>query len=642
MLTRSVKWIGGTLVVVIGLILILLNLSNWNWLRGPLSKTVLDKTGRHLVIGGDLIVDLGWSRTRVRTTNLTFSNPPWAQADNMVAVRNVALNLNMPSLLKRDIVMSEVQLDSANISLEKSIDGRKNWLLDRNQLDEKSRIQINSLALNQGRINYKDPAQKTDIRVELSTSVKPLDPNSALVFKAQGQYRGQALKAQGNGGSVLTLRDKDSPYPLKVTASIGPTFVSADGRVTNLLQFSAIDLLINLHGGSLAELYPILGIVLPDTPPYKTKGRLIRQAKLWQYQNFSGQIGKSDIAGTVKVDTGGKRSLLVGTLNLKKLNFADLGPLVGARSKKNATEKAGARNGRVLPDTPFRTERWDRMDAEVTLKAESIVRPEALPINNLSTHLRLNNAVLTLNPLKFGIAGGTLAGSIKLDGRNQPIQATADLKARKIRIAQLFPTLDRAKTSIGLVNGDIDLKGHGNTVADMLGSANGRFAMVVNGGEISKLMMEAVGLHLLEMLQLKIAGDKNIQIHCGIADFAVKKGVMRSNVLLLDTDITRIIASGTVDLKDEKLDLTLVQKSKKLSLISLRPPIHVRGPFAKPDISLDKSKLAARGLGAVALAIINPILALLPLVETGKDKDSDCSRLIQETKMPAKHVAPAP
>ena len=45
---------------------------------------------------------------------------------------------------------------------------------------------------------------------------------------------------------------------------------------------------------------------------------------------------------------------------------------------------------------------------------------------------------------------------------------------------------------------------------------------------------------------------------------------------------------------------------------------------------------------AVALAIVNPLLAILPLVETGKDKDSDCGRLIQETKMPAKHVAPAP
>jgi uncharacterized protein involved in outer membrane biogenesis len=463
------------------------------------------------------------------------------------------------------------------------------------------------------------------------------------MFTAEGQFRGHALSAQGSGGGVLALRDKDTPYPLKLAATLGPTSVSANGHITNLLQFSAIDLLIKLHGGSLAQLYPLLGIVLPDTPPYTTHGRLIRQAKIWEYKDFSGQIGKSDIAGTIKVDMGGKRTSLVGTLNLKKLNFADLGPLVGAKKttttvKTTAPENRG-KSGKVLPDIPFRTERWDRMDADVMLKADSIVRNEALPIDNLSTHLRLQNGVLTLDPLKFRVAGGTLAGVVKLDGRSQPIQATTDLKARKIHIAQLFPTLDRTKTSIGLVNGDIDLKGRGNTVADMLGSANGRFAMVINGGEISKLMMEAAGLHLLEMLQLKLSGDKNIQINCGVADFNVKQGVMNPKVLMLDTDITHLTITGDINLEQEQLNLTLVQKSKKLSLIALRPPINIRGSFAKPNISLDKSKLATRGLVAVALAIVNPVLALVPLVETGQGKDSDCGLLLKETKVPAMKVS---
>ncbi len=645
MLTRSAKWIGGTLLVLIVLFLVLLNLTNWNWLRGPISRTVANKTGRELVIGGDLIVHLGWPQTRIQTANLSFSNPSWAKAKQMVAVKNVELDVSMAPLLTRNIVLNDVRLDSADVSLEKSIDGRKNWLLDRNQKDEKSSIQINALAVNDGRLSYLDPAQKTNIQAKLTTSIKPLNPASTLVFTAEGQFRGQALSAKGSGGGVLALRDKDTPYPLKIAATLGPNSVTADGHITNLLQFSAIDLLIKLHGRSLAELYPLFGIVLPETPPYTTKGRLIREAKIWEYKDFSGQIGKSDIAGTIKVDTGGKRTSLVGTLNMKKLNFADLGPLVGAK-KNTTTVKTTApenrsKSGKVMPNIPFRTERWDRMDADVTLKADSIVRNEALPINNLSTHLRLQNGVLTLDPLKFGVAGGTLAGLVKLDGRSQPIQASTDLKARKIHLGQLFPTLDRTKTSIGLVNGDIDLKGRGNTVADMLGSADGRFAMVINGGEISKLMMEAVGLHLLEMLQLKISGDKNIQINCGVADFNVKHGIMDPKILMLDTDITHITMTGDINLEQEQLDLTLVQKSKKLSLIALRPPIHIRGNFAKPNISLDKSKLATRGLGAIALAIVNPILGLVPLIETGQGKDSDCGRLLKETKVPAMKTNPS-
>lgn len=634
---RLAKWIGITLLVIAGLILIVLNLSNWNWLRGPLSRVVADKTGRELVIGGDLIVDLGWPSTRVRTSNVSFSNPTWAQQANMVAVKNIAFNVAMPPLLKRAVVLDDVQLDAANLDLEKSEDGRKNWLLDKTQRDEKSIIQINSIALREGKLAYKDPSQKTEIDAALTASLTPSDPATALEFSAQGRFKGNKLNAKGTGGSVLTLRDKQTPYPLNITGTIGPTFVHAQGRITNLLQFSAIDLTIRLHGDSLAQLYPVLGVVLPDTPPYKTRGRLIREGKTWQYKNFSGQIGKSDIAGTFKVDTGRERPLLSGNLNSRRLNFADLGPLVGAKSTETPADPGP--NKRVLPDTPFRTDRWNKMDADVTLKADSIVRDAALPVSKLNTHLRLHNAVLTLDPLNFGVAGGSLAGLVKLNGRTRPIQATVDLKARKIRVAKLFPTLSGAKTSIGLMNGDIDLKGQGDTVAKMLGSTDGRVALAMSKGEISKLMMEAVGLHLLEMLQLKLSGDKNIQIHCGVADFGVKKGSMRTNVFLLDTDITRLTVTGDINLREEALDLTLVQKSKKLSLISLRPPIHVRGSFAKPAISVDKGKLAARGLGAIALGIVNPVLALIPLVEPGRDKDTDCARLIQESKMPAKNFA---
>ena len=167
----------------------------------------------------------------------------------------------------------------------------------------------------------------------------------------------------------------------------------------------------------------------------------------------------------------------------------------------------------------------------------------------------------------------------------------------------------------------------------MLGSANGHVAMLVDGGEISKLMMETVSLHLLEMLQLKIAGDEAIKLHCGIADFEVKKGVMQASTVLLDTAISRINATGDIDLGEEALDLTLTAKTKKLSLVALRTPIRVTGSFSTPNVEIDKGKLAVRGLGAIALGVVNPLLALLPLVDTGSGKDSDCGRLLNEAKV---------
>ena len=82
------------------------------------------------------------------------------------------------------------------------------------------------------------------------------------------------------------------------------------------------------------------------------------------------------------------------------------------------------------------------------------------------------------------------------------------------------------------------------------------------------------------------------------------------------------------------ISTTLTPKSRKLSLVSLRTPIHVQGSFVDPQVSLDKTTLAARGLGALALGLVNPLLALLPLIETGPGLDSECRQLIHEAQTP--------
>jgi len=637
MLLRTLKWLAIILTLGVVLILLLASLPNWNWLREPLAQQVGNKTGRELRIGGDLEISLGWPRTRIRAEDITFSNPAWARKKNMIAVKQVMVDVAIPPLFRRRMVFDDVRLDRAEIALEKSLDGRKNWLLDRNQRDDQARIVISHLAVTEGRVEYRDPASKTNLIAQVSTTGHLQDETAAaLRFGVEGQFRGQPLSAEGSGDSVLALRDENRPYRLRGAGRIGPTAVRADGHITNLLQLSAVDLQIGLRGGSLAQLYPLLGIVFPDTPPYTTSGRLLRNAKLWRYEKFHGQVGKSYIAGRLQIDSGGKRPFLVATLNSRKLDIADLGPLIGARRRdtQDGTARAAVSSDRVLPSTAFRKERWKRMDADVTLKASSIVRPDALPIDNLSTRLRLRDAVLRLDPLRFDVAGGTLAGAVRLDGRQAPIRAAVELTARKMRIARLFPRVDLNKASIGEVNGAIDLAGTGDTVAAMLGSADGQLALLVDGGSISKLMMETVSLHLLEMLQLKLTGDEIIRIRCGVADFAVKDGVMQARTLVFDTDIVRLDGVGRVDLQQEALDLSIVPKTKKLSLVALRTPIHVQGRFAEPQISLDKGKLALRGLGALALGAVNPALSLIPLIETNTGADSECRQLIAEAKVP--------
>lgn len=648
MANRTLKRLGYIVGTLALLLIFLILFFDWNWLRHPIERLVKNKTGRTLVIKGNLNVILGWPLTRIQVGTMTFANPAWAAQPLMLSVKRIDGSINLAQLFKHRVWLPSVRLEQPNVFLEIAPDGRENWLLDRNQTKKSPTFKIGNLLLDSGRLTYLDPLHHTHILADLSTRQNRTAGSAAiLVFSATGQFKGLTMLANGHGGQVLALNDQTSPYPLNMRATLGQTRIQAAGTITNLAHFNAVDLNLAISGLSLDQLYPLIGIALPRTPKYAIQGYLLHSAKQWRYENFAGHVGESDIAGNFAVDQSGKRPFLSGNLSSRLLDLADLGPLIGekkspplnnSKSSASMAQAAATANSsnkktrNVLPDMPFRTQRWGSVNADVTLHAMRIERAKALPIENLVTRIQMHDSVLTLNPLDFGVAGGTLTGNIMLDGQTKPIHASMLIHARKLLLKKLFPTVKLSKTSIGQINGDFDLSGNGDAVKEMMATANGKMILLIDSGEISKMLLETAQLHLWDMLETKLFGDKNIKLNCAIADFNVEHGVFLSKILLMDTTITTIIGSGNINMANEALNIVLKPHTKVISPVALRSPIYIRGTFAKPDISINKTDLLLQGAGAVALGAINPLLAIIPLVETGPGKNSECGRLIDRAQ----------
>jgi len=620
------KWtVGLVLALLVGLALLIIFASNS--LRGPISRAVTDATGRELRIEGDLKPVWSWVHPRFRAERITFANPDWATGDHLFAAESVELSLSFLPLLRGQVVLPEVHLERPVVNLEQDAEGRKSWILEKDpeKQKEESRIHIRRLTLDEGRLRYDDAAQRINVEADLATD------ETGIAFAATGTYRGHDFAAAGRAGHVLSLRDETTPFPLKAEARVGATRVKVDGTITGLVGLKGIDTKVELGGKSLSQLYDIVRVVFPETKPYSTSGRLVRDGTVVRYENFSGKMGESDIAGTLQVDTGGERPFMQGGLVSKTLNFADLGMIVG-------TDKPSSKG--VLPDRPFEPDRWDSMDADVTVKAGTVKRPEQLPIQNLSARIQLKDRVVTLNPLEFGIAGGKLAGPVKLDGTRNPIRAEVKMRVQNLQLAQLFPTIKQNRTSVGDVGGLVELTGSGNTVARMLGSASGKIGLFMDGGEISRFLMELVALDLWGVARVKLKGDEPVEIRCAIADFAVKDGLMQTNAFVFDTAVVNVEGGGVVNLKTEEMDLKLNPKPKDSSIASLNSPLYVRGTFGDPKVSPDVGKLAAKGAGAIVMGVVNPLLAVLPLFKEGKDENSNCAQLIAQASAGATKPRP--
>lgn len=642
-MSRALKWLAALLLAVPVVCIAWVSVFGWNWARAPLQDLVLQATGRALHIGGDLNVRPGWPAPRVTAAAVTFANPSWATEKQMLEIERVEFSVDLIALLGRKLVFPEVRLTRPVVFLEQAPDGRRTWLLDLGQSDENARIPIGRLTLDQGQLGYDDAARKTRLRAEVSSRdlLSGEASGSGVIFGVRGRYKGLALAAHGSGGPVLALHDDRVPYPLDIDATLGRTRIQAKGSVTSLIKLSAIDMHLELRGDSLAQLYPLLGIALPETHAYAVAGRIVHSGRMWRFEKFAGTSGRSDFAGSLQIDHGAVRPFVHGELVSRVLDLDDLGPLIGARAPAAATDEKqtaaelapAARAGtHVLPDLAFRTARWNSVDADVSLRAATIRRAAGLPLDDLLARFKLKDSVLSVDPLDFGLAGGHLKGGISLDGRHDPVEARARMVARHLLLARLFPGLDSAKTNVGQFNGEFALAGKGNSIGRMLATADGKVGLVLVDGEISRLLMEQMGLHLMEILQLKLTGDQAIKLHCAVAAFDVKGGVMETRGLLVDTEVSTITGSGRIDLGREALDLTLQPSTRNTSPVALRSPIYVKGSFSSPEVDVDKTQVVARGAGAVALGLVSPLLALIPLIEMGPGGESECGQLIKAAR----------
>lgn len=652
----------GLLVAIPAIALAILLTYDWNKARPWLNDKTSEAIGRPFVIAGDL--SLSWEKQPIPERDKTWRDYiPWPHlvandvtvgnpveiGGQMAGVDQFSFSLNPLALLDRRINIPVLRFEAPQVELLRDAKGKNNWTFRQENKPSPWRLDLERVVFTKGVVHFKDAIEKADITADVDV-ISDGSPYG-VGWKARGTFNGAPVTGTGKAGAVLSLKQQTTPYPLQADMRIGAVRVALEGTLTKPTQLAALDLRLKLSGPSMARLYAISGLVLPETPAFSTEGRLIAaleaKSKRFTYDNFSGKVGSSDIGGRLEYQTGVPRGKLSGKVVSKLLQFSDLGPLIGADSNASKTARGVAPvqpTGKVLPVEPFRTERWTAIDADVHYAAERIIRDKTLPIKKLSTHLILDNGVVSLVPLNFDMAGGNLSSTIKLDGSGREgknaIRATAKVSARHIKIKELFPTIPDLQATVGEINGDAQLSATGNSVASLLAASNGEVKTMIEQGTISKLLLEQMGLNIGNVVLTKLFGDKQVKLNCMATDFGVTNGLMQTRLFVVDTEEAIITADGTINLANEQLDLTLRPDTKELRIFSLRAPLYVRGDFNKPDVSIDKGVLALKAGGAIALGLAAPVAALLPLVNAGPGKDSACARLLANVKV--KPVAPPP
>jgi uncharacterized protein involved in outer membrane biogenesis len=647
-------------------------IAGWPFLAKPVERRLSSMLARDVQLGDEAAraTVRFFGKLKVQVPHLQIGAPEWSQRPFFLQAKNAEMHLSYRDLWRAKegapLDIDLLRADRLDVHAERLADGRASWVFGGLQKPTEPKEgqanvfpTVGELRVNEGELSFVDVPLKADIVAKLALSegaAAAAQPQGSqplpvalrgLIASAEGTYGPAKLSAnlRTTGVTPLLRSDGDAPsVPVVLELKANKASLSFNGTVTDLFKLSDLAGQFKVSGPSLSAAGDPLGVTLPTTGAFVLAGRVHKDGKLWKLDAEEATVGATKLKGSFTYDMRPRVPLLTGQVSSPRLLLADLAPTIGGEPGADTAppKTATPPSARVLPDKEFDLPSLRAMNADVQMAFARVELGElfALPLQPLKTRLTLQDGKLRLNDLVASTADGSLRGEVALDGTRDVALWNADLRWSGVKLEQWLKQ-QRADGGPPFVSGKLvgraQLAGQGRSTAQILGSLDGSVVTTVRQGQVSHLIVEAAGLDIAQALGVFVKGDKPLPVSCALADLKAEKGVLTTRTFVVDTPDSTVWAEGSVSMKDEALDLKATVAPKDFSPLALRTPLHVKGAFKAPKVSVEKAPLARRVAGAALLALVNPIAAVLPLLDKGENEEGDsCNALVARAREAAR------
>ncbi|WP_422674144.1 AsmA family protein [Billgrantia antri] len=413
-------------------------------------------------------------------------------------------------------------------------------------------------------LRFVDPRAGTDLTLRLETQGAG-SGNQTFQLQGEGRYDGAPASLTLQGDPLLDARAPDRPYAVEFEADLVDTSIQLQGSLMRPLALAGLDLQLAVEGPNPQRLSRLLGVSLPELPPYAVSGDVQLEDQRWTFRNMQGQVGDSDLAGRLALDVGVTPPRLEGKLSSRFLELEDLGFLAGATPEETADDRF------VLPDTPIVTEGWQGVSADVSFRGES-VRAGNLPLSDVSLDFELEDGRGRFAPLRFGVEEGSVDLTLDIDSSTRPPSGTVQVEVKRLDLNDALQHWELADESVGTIAGRGKLWVEGASIAELLASADGGVVALMTGGKLDALLVELAGIDAGQTFLSWARGRGPIPIDCAYADLQARDGVAQMDTFVVDTSDTTFTLGGQLDLNREQVDVSIIAHPKDPVSSSAAPP----------------------------------------------------------------------
>ncbi len=603
----ALKIVGAVLALLILAIIAIPFLVPVDALKSKVAEELSKATGRDVKIEGEASLKI-FPDIAISLKDVSLGNPKGDfKSARLFYARQLDTGVKLMPLFDKHIIITGLTIDGAEIQLEETKTGAKNWELTSRSSSETKQEQtreegksgvfaIGEVKISDSSLSFR-PASGDAIELSaIQLTVNGADGSEPLALDGGAVYRGEQVNLSLDVKDSQGFMQGDaSPMMIEATVPGGNFNFNGTARHSSAMHAQG-DMKLNI-----AAMPKLMKWATGSTPseivPEKIMlhGPVVVDGKKIRFTELDARADDLHARGKLTVDATGNVPSIQGNL---KLGLIDLARFSKSPEAQGTAPAAGAEKG--WSREPIDLSGLKAVNAKLGLALDG-VKMGKLTLGATAMDVNLQNGALNVGIDNMALYDGNASGKLAL---SSTAYSTA-MAIKGVQIEPLMEALSGASRLKGTAAFNVNLRGNGTNQYAMVNSLDGTATFIFTNGAIK-------GINLAQFLRDAKKGflfdspreETDFAELGGSFNFA--NGIGTTNDLAMKAPVIRLNGNGTVNLPNQSLNMKLMptlvaslkgQGGKEKDGLTI--PLLVTGSWSNPSVTPD-----VRGI--VEDAIRNP------------------------------------
>ncbi len=398
-----------------------------------------------------------------------------------------------------------------------------------------------------------------------------------------------------------------------------------EGSMDDIFSRDLINFALMFEAATRPWLEKLYGHKVPED--HRVKGRATFTGSKGNFHiEGTAHSGKTHVAAEVDASQVNERWGIAANISAPKVYLADVGFYPKGPEGVDPVQKdKKSRRERIFSDKPYPFPELKEMDLSFRLDTEEVIG-RGFILNDFDIDVVLKDGLMLIGPSRMTYADGFVLLESSIDIRGSSPEVKLSLKAEDIDTAEVFAYLHSPIILGGHLNLSADLQSSGGSLRELASALKGELGIAIEHGKI-KQIADLLGADAIDFVTTARKLGTYQELNCLALNFNFIEGIGSSQVIYIDTPGVRSVGKGTVNLREESIDLVIQPKPKK-GLLGGSSPVTIKGPLSRPSVRklpfIESARLYGEIFMPYAFLPTRAIGYVWYLMRDDKDEESPC------------------